>query len=187
MTAELCTVNDVRKYKDTIIMAARTIDKGIIGLGENKTWERMKIHGVPFKRYMGKGTNGLDKLREEIQAENAGMVIPTAARWLGRVPQLKEKWAKGDIMVTSVVFVIRGQDESMRLLKDGVRICGFRYRVKKYQEERPDTQCSNCAKWGHVDSHCSMPETVRCNLCAEKHRTDQHKCPVIGCTRGMGQ
>jgi hypothetical protein len=147
----------------------------------------LKIHGVPLNRYVGRGTNGLEKLGEEIHAENAEVVIPMAARWLERVPQLKERWANGIITASSVVFAVRGEDTARRPLKDEVRICGNRFTVERYQEERPDTQCSNCAKWGHVDSKCDSPARVKCNLCAEKHRTDQHQCQVVGCTKGKGQ
>jgi hypothetical protein len=62
------------------------IDRGIIGFSENEAWQRLKVHGVALNRYVGRGTNRLEKLREEIQGENAGVVIPIAARWLGRVP-----------------------------------------------------------------------------------------------------
>jgi len=31
---------------------------------------------------MGKGTEGLQKMREEFEVENEGIVIPTQVRWL---------------------------------------------------------------------------------------------------------
>jgi hypothetical protein len=142
---------------------------------------------VPLNRYVGRGTNGQEKLREEIQAENAGVTIPMAARWLGRVPQLKERWASGSITASSVVFAVRGEDTARKLLREGVRIYGNRYTVERYQEERPNVQCMNCAKWGHIDSKCNSQTKVKYNLCVEKHRTDQHQCQVMGCTKGKGQ
>jgi hypothetical protein len=50
------------QYRDMIIMAARTVDKGVIDLEENESWERLKIHAVPLVWYMGKGTVGLQKM-----------------------------------------------------------------------------------------------------------------------------
>jgi hypothetical protein len=91
MSTEMGTVDNLRKYEAVVIKAARIVDRGIIGFEENEAWQRLKIHGVPLNRYVRRGTNGLEKLREEIQAENAGVTIPMAARWLGRVPQLKER------------------------------------------------------------------------------------------------
>jgi hypothetical protein len=48
-------------------------------------------------------------------------------------------------------------------------------------------QCMNCAKWGHIDSKCNSQAKVKCNLCTEKHRTDQYQCEVVGCTNGKRQ
>jgi hypothetical protein len=185
MTAEMCTVDNLGKYEAVAIKAARTLNRGIIGFVENEAWQRLKIQGVPLNRYVGRGTNGLEKPREEIQAENAGVIIPMATRWLGRVPQLKERWARGIITASSVVFALRGEDTARKLLREGVRICGNRYTVEIYQEERLDVQCMNCAKWGHKDSKCNSQTKVKCNLCTEEDRTDQHQCQVVGCMKGM--
>ena len=76
-------VEQLLLYKDTIIRAARTIDPSIVDITANETWRRVKIHGVPLNRYLGRGTYGLDKLREEIEAENEGVEIPRQMRWLG--------------------------------------------------------------------------------------------------------
>ncbi|KAI5784127.1 hypothetical protein FPQ18DRAFT_405642 [Pyronema domesticum] len=89
VTTEMCTVENLGKYEDVIIKAARTVDLGIIGFEQNEAWQKLKIHGVPLRRYVGRGTNGLEKLLEETHAENAGVVIPMAARCLGRVTPFK--------------------------------------------------------------------------------------------------
>jgi hypothetical protein len=86
ITTEMCTMDNLRKYEAVIVKAAHMVDRGIISFGENEAWQRLKIHRVPLNRYVGRGTNGLEKLWEEIHAENAGVVIPIATRWLGRVP-----------------------------------------------------------------------------------------------------
>jgi hypothetical protein len=57
-------------YRDIIIRAARTVDKGVLDVEENQNWEWLKIHAVPLMRYMGNGTEGLQKMREEFEAEN---------------------------------------------------------------------------------------------------------------------
>jgi hypothetical protein len=59
------------------ITAARTEDKGVMDVAENETWERIKIHAVPLVRSMGKGTEGLQKMRQEFEVENEGVAIPT--------------------------------------------------------------------------------------------------------------
>jgi hypothetical protein len=50
------------RSRDIIITAARTVDQGFVDVKENETWERLKIHAVPLVRYMGKGTEGLQKM-----------------------------------------------------------------------------------------------------------------------------
>jgi len=46
-------------YRDMIIKAARSVDKGIIDVEGNESWERQEIHTVPLVRHMGKGTEAL--------------------------------------------------------------------------------------------------------------------------------
>ena len=59
----------------------------------NESWDRLKIHTVLLVRYMGKGTEGLQNMREEVQAENEGVTIHVQVRGLsnpetsGRVNQ----------------------------------------------------------------------------------------------------
>jgi len=68
------------QYHDIIITAARTVNRGVMDVEENESWESLKIHAVPLIRYMGKGMGGLQKMREEFEAENEGVVIPTQVR-----------------------------------------------------------------------------------------------------------
>lgn len=42
-----------------------------------------KIHGVPVARYMGRGTGGTGKHREELEAENERLKVPCDG-WGGR-------------------------------------------------------------------------------------------------------
>jgi hypothetical protein len=67
----------VMQYRNIIITAARTVDRGVLDVIEHETWEWLKIHAVPLMRYMGKGTEGLQKMQEEFEAENKGITIPT--------------------------------------------------------------------------------------------------------------
>jgi hypothetical protein len=186
-TAEFCTADMLLQYRDNVIIAARTVDKGIVGIEANESWQKVKIHGVPLDRYVGKGTQGLEKFREEVQAENAGVVIPLAVRWLGKMSTIKERWANGEITSSSVTFAVKGEAAVKKMVREGVRVCGLRYKVELYLEERPESQCSNCARWRHIKSNCNTPSAARCNYCAQRHRTDDHQCDVIGCRAGQGQ
>jgi len=69
-------------YQHIIILTARSVDKGIIEVEGNESWDRLKIQTVPQVGYMSKGTERLPKMREEIQADNEGVAIPAQVRWL---------------------------------------------------------------------------------------------------------
>ena len=42
----------------------------------NEVWKRVKVHGIPLAIYVGKGTQGTEKLRGEKETENVVVVIP---------------------------------------------------------------------------------------------------------------
>jgi len=87
-------------YRHIIIKAARSVDKGIIDMKGNESWETLKIHTVMLVGYMGKGTKGIQKMREEIQAENEGVAIPAQVRWLSNPRIIKEREQRGEIKVS---------------------------------------------------------------------------------------
>ena len=53
------TAKMVLGYRDIIITAAGTVDKVVVDVKENQSWERLKIHAVPLVQNMGEGTGGL--------------------------------------------------------------------------------------------------------------------------------
>jgi len=105
--------------RDVIIIAARTVGSGIIDIEENKSWERLTIDAVPLARYMGKGTECLEKMRDEIHAVNEGVAIPVQVLWLVSPHNIRERRQKGDITAWSVVFIVKGSKVAGSLLKDG--------------------------------------------------------------------
>jgi hypothetical protein len=54
--------------RDVNITTARTVDNSVINIEDNEAWEMLKIHAVPLVRDMGKGREGLHKMRDEIHA-----------------------------------------------------------------------------------------------------------------------
>jgi len=119
------------QYRDIIITAARTVDKGVVEVQKNESWERLKFHAVTPLRYMGKGTEGLQKMREEFEAENYGIVIPTEVKWLAKRHTISERRQNGEIAVSSVVFVVKGSKVAQSLVKKGIKAAGVWYRVEK--------------------------------------------------------
>jgi len=86
------------QYRDIIITAARTVDKGVVDVEENESWERLKIHAVPLIWYMGKGMEGLQKMRQEFEVENECIMIPTKVRWLANPRTIRERRRNGEIV-----------------------------------------------------------------------------------------
>jgi len=97
ITHQNATAEMTMQYRDIIITAARTVDRGVVDVEENETWERLKIHALPLVRYMGKGTEGLQKMREEFESENEGIAIPTQVRWLANPRTIRERKQHGEI------------------------------------------------------------------------------------------
>jgi len=112
------------QYRDIIITGARTVDKGVVDVEENESWERLKIHTVSLVRYMGKGMEGLQKMREEFEAENEGIVIPTQVRWLANPRTIRERRQNGEIAASSVVFVVKGSRVARSLVKKDIKAAG---------------------------------------------------------------
>ena len=173
-------------FRDTVIRAARTVEPAVVDITANETWRRVKIHGVSLNRYLGRGTHGLEKLREEIVAENEGVEVPMQIRWLGRVPDIKERVVADGIRGSSVTFVVRGQLMADKIIKRGVRAAGRHYQVEAFIEVRPDSICGACSGWGHGEHSCASPTAPRCALCAGEHRTVDHKCTVNECKAPRG-
>jgi hypothetical protein len=63
----------VERVKDIVLKAARLIDGSIYDLDKNNTWTQIKVHNIPVDHYFWNGSLG--QLKEEIQAENAGVII----------------------------------------------------------------------------------------------------------------
>lgn len=61
-TTTLRPAEAILRYKDVAIRAAKTECQSVTDITTNETWERVKIHGVPLERYIGKGSYGTGKL-----------------------------------------------------------------------------------------------------------------------------
>ena len=132
----------------------------------------------------------LQKLWEELEAENEGVRAPSVARWLGGASALacfrEGRLLHSSAVVTVLGVAVVGVAVAARLCKQGVRLAGLRHEVEPFEEARPDAFCSRCCAWGHVAPQ--YPAAVpRCALCGEDHQTSDHRCPVEGCWAKRGQ
>ena len=131
------------------------------------------------------GGGGLKKLREELEAENAGVRVPAEIRWLGGA-KVRARFQREGCGSSSVVAAVLGEEAFNQLYKRGVRLPGGRYEVDAFEEERPDALCLRCGEWGHVTPHCKSREP-KCAICAKDHATGDHRCSAEGCRVGRGQ
>jgi len=64
ITTPGATADTLIRYREIMIKAARKVDAGIVAIEKSEIWERVKMHGVNFDRYLGKKTGGgLEKSR----------------------------------------------------------------------------------------------------------------------------
>jgi len=172
-------------YRHIIIKSARLLDKGIIDVEGNESWERLKIHTVLLVRYIGQGTEGLQNIREEIQAENEGGAIPAQVSWLSNPRMIREREQRWEIKASSVVFIVRGKKVAQRLVNKGIIAAGVRYKVEPYTKARPDSLFKLCCRWGHIQSKCSH-HRPKCGYCARPPRLGEHRCHMVGCASKQG-
>lgn len=157
LTTPLASAEQFLAHKATIVRAARTFDAGITDVDINQIWVCLRAYGIPQGNYTGLRSHGTDKLRAEIEAENADVEIPFQIRWLGRMGDIKKRQKKGRISVSSVSFVVKGEKVGQRLIQHGIFINGRVHRVDRYLEACPDSLCANCSTWGHIEAQCAFP------------------------------
>jgi hypothetical protein len=124
ITQQNPTAAMVMRYHDSIITAARTFDRGVVDVEQHETWEMLKIHAVPVVRYVGTATKGLLKMQEEFEAENEGIAIPTPVQWRVNPNTSREGRQNGEIAVSSVVIVIKGNRLAQSVIGKGINAEG---------------------------------------------------------------
>ena len=131
------------------------MDTSITSLGPFEKWGWVKIHDVSLLGYMEKGSGGLQKLREELEAENERVQVPSAARWLGGAVT-RTRFKEHRLARSSVVLAVLGEAAATRLYKQGTRLAGLRHEVEPFEEARPGAFGSRCCAWGHVGPQCPV-------------------------------
>ncbi|KAL2004451.1 hypothetical protein VTN00DRAFT_5203 [Thermoascus crustaceus] len=87
-------------YKDLLVAAARQADPAVISVELPEQWYRVKVHGVPTKRYL---TRGLELAREEIEL-GTEFQLRRNPTWLRNPQELRGSEQKGStIVITSTI------------------------------------------------------------------------------------
>jgi hypothetical protein len=102
---------------DIIITTARKVDNRVVDVEGNESWRGLKIHAVPLIRYMGNGTEGLQELREAIEVETEGLLIPPQVRQLAYPSAVTEMRQNGGIATSTVVFIVFGSRVAHSFIK----------------------------------------------------------------------
>ena len=165
-------------FRELILQAARSHDNDIVDVRSNENWPRLKVM-VPVAPYCER--DGLEMLKEVIEAENDGTEVTTRIRWL-------KPWAlirQHQPPMATVLFSVCDRKQAQKLLA-GMRIAGRKHTAAAFIPEGTDSQCAKCCEWGHTEFRCNR-NRVFCGLCAEDHTTDKHSCPVKDCRQARGR
>ncbi|BCR87741.1 uncharacterized protein ACHE_40305A [Aspergillus chevalieri] len=127
-------------YKDLLVTAAWQADPAVISVELPEQWYRVKVHGVPIKRYL---TCGLALAREEIEL-GTEYQLKRNPTWLRSSKELHTSNQKCSTIVITV-----GSLEARRLLINSIRFGGSRYKTEQYWETGVDTVCPRCCQLGH--------------------------------------
>jgi len=187
ITTPAATAEMLIRYREIVIKAARKVDAGIVDIETNELWEKVTMHGDNFDRYLGKKTGGgLEKLRQELQAKNEGVVLPLAISWIGGPKEVQKKKVEGK-KALSVVFAVKGSKMGEKVLKGGLSAAGVKYDVDKFINAGQDSFCGVCSRWGHVDFEVWVVEDAGLHVMCGKTFNKDHKCNVVGCKANAGQ
>lgn len=165
-------------YKDLLVTAARQADPAVISVELPEQWYRVKVHGVPIKRYL---TCGLALAREEIEL-GTEYQLKRNPTWLRSSKELHTSNQK----CSTIVITVGSLEEARRLLINGIRFGGSRYKTEQYWETGVDTVCPRCCQLGHRSFKACGDHPPCCFICAGPHEGTEHVCRVVDCPAKPG-
>jgi len=124
------------------------------------------------------------KMRNEIHAENEGVVIPVQVRWLPNRHSNTDRRQCREISALSVVFVVKGGMVAWILIKGAIEAAGVWYPVEPITNACPESRYEHWCRWSNLETKCSGKPA--CSYNSGLHRTGTHKCSVVGCSANQG-
>ena len=109
-TPYFVTTSNERMGFDSLVAAARQVDPAIISVELPEQWYRVKVHGVPIKRYL---SCGLGLAREEIEL-GTDYQLKRDPTWLRSPRELRGQ--KG----STIVITVGSLEEARKLLINGL-------------------------------------------------------------------
>ena len=168
----------VPSYDDLLITAVRQADPAVISAELPEQWYRVKVHGVPMRRYL---SCGLSLAKEEIEL-GTRIRLKRNPTWLRRPRDVQEGTGKWSTIVITVGFL----EEARELLVHGIRFVGARYKTEHYWEVGVDTVCPRCCRLGHRSFKACGSNPPCCFICAGPHEGHDHSCRVVDCSAKAG-
>ncbi|ODM23014.1 hypothetical protein SI65_00603 [Aspergillus cristatus] len=165
-------------HKDLLVTAARQADPSVISVELPEQWYRVKVHRVPIKRYL---TCGLALAREEIEL-GTEYQLKRNPTWLRSSKELYNSNQKG----STIVITVGSLEDARRILINGIRFGGSRYRTEQYWETGVDTVCPRCCQLGHRSFRACGDHPPCCFICAGPHEGTEHVCQVVDCPAKPG-
>ena len=165
-------------YRDLLVASARQADPAIISVEIPEQWYRIKIHGVPVRRYL---TCGLGLAREEIEL-GTEFRLKRNPTWLRSSRELQSNTKKG----STIVVTVGSLEEARKILVHGIRFGGYRYRTEHFWEVGVDTVCPRCCQLGHRSFKACGNHPACCFICAGPHEGSEHVCRVVDCQAKPG-
>jgi hypothetical protein len=163
---------------DLVVAAARQADPAIISAELPEQWYRVKVHGVPTRRYL---SCGLGLAREEIEL-GTRIRLKRDPTWLRRQRDVQgstRRWS-------TIVITVGSLEEARELLVHGIRFGGARYKTEHYWEVGVDTVCPRCCRLGHRSFKACGNNPPCCFICAGPHEGHEHTCRVLDCSAKAG-
>jgi len=78
-------------FNKAISNAGHKVDQKVINVEQYESWEMFTVHAVPVVSNMHSGTEGLQKMRNEIHDENEGVVISIQLRWMVNPRRIRDR------------------------------------------------------------------------------------------------
>jgi hypothetical protein len=160
-------------YRDALIAAICQADPAVVSVELSEQWHRVKVHGVPLRRYL---TLGLGLAREEIEL-STNYRLKRDPTWLRDPKELREEDKKGSTMVVTVGSL----EEARTMLINGLRFGGRRFSTEHFWQLGADSVCPRCCGIGHTSYRACGDRPPCCYICAGNHEGREHACKVTTC------
>jgi hypothetical protein len=165
-------------YRDALIAAICQADPAVVSVELSEQWHRVKVHGIPLRRYL---TLGLGLAREEIEL-STNYRLKRDPTWLRNPKELREEDKKG----STIVVIVGSLEEARTMLINGLRFGGRRFSTEHFWQMGADSVCPRCCGIGHTSYRACGDRPPCCYICAGNHEGTEHVCKVTTCQAKTG-